>query len=40
LPYHYLGVPLNHPGKKDNSGLGLPPIAVTKINTKKNKKTC
>jgi len=32
LPYHSLGksVHLNRPGKKHNSGFGLPPIAVTK----------
>jgi len=29
-------VHLNHPDKKHNSGFGLPPIAVTKINKKKN----
>ena len=28
-------VHLNRPGKKHNSGFGLPPIAVTKINKKK-----
>jgi len=27
---------LNHPGKKHNSGFGLPPISVTKIHTKNN----
>jgi len=30
-------VHLNRPGKKHNSGLGLPPIAVAKINKKKQK---
>jgi len=32
LPYRSLGksVHLNRPGKKHNSGFGLPPIAVTK----------
>jgi len=37
LPQHSLGksVHLNRPGKKHNSGLGLPPIAVAKINKKK-----
>jgi len=29
-------VHLNRPGKKRNSGLGLPPIAVTKITKKKD----
>jgi len=28
-------VHLNRPGKKHNSGFGLPPIAVTKINNNK-----
>jgi len=27
-------VRLNRPGKKHNSGFGLPPIAVTKIKVK------
>jgi len=37
LPQRSLGksVHLNRPGKKHNSGLGLPPIAVAKINKKK-----
>jgi len=29
-------VHLNRPGEKQISGLGLPPIAVTKINKKQN----
>jgi len=40
LPYRSFGksVHLNRPGKKHNSGFGLPPIAVTKNKIKKNKK--
>jgi len=37
LPYSFLGksVHLNLPGKKHNTGFGLPPIAVPKIYKKK-----
>jgi len=37
LPWRSLGksVHLNRPGKKHNSGLDLPPIAVTKVNKKR-----
>jgi len=37
LPWRSLGMSahLNRPGKKHNSGFGLPPIAVTKVNKKK-----
>jgi len=36
-PLHSLGksVRLNHPGKKQTSGIGLPPTAVTKTKLKK-----
>jgi len=41
LPQRSLGksVHLNRPGKKHNSGFGLPPIAINKKMNKKTTKT-